>query len=492
MKRWILVTVLMAGVATLAGVLRELPTAANEVPSEPGPAPDFQLKLGESVFWPGEYIEREFVPTFLIDVDPATIGAAHWDYQLEVLDAGAPRLRVSLDMILCGFRGSPDVPGGPDLGGTFRLQVLRDGDGDGELEQVGADADTFGAYTCEVFVAAPEPGLYTVRVTPWDVVDRAFRMRALLERPPTGSDKPRVVLPNLRIVPPYEPTFITGTVGFGPGLHVPGAPVFSCMADEMIAPDGGEPPRTGVCLHFSAGLENAGVGPLWIDTPDDQVERQLNQLSLPAHQVLFDSTGQPAFAFAEGSAGRFEFHAAHAHYHYEDIYTYELWRVANPDAEIRADAGLHQSGDGHKLGFLPIDELMTDWRRFYQEPQYLYQTQDGLLGRGGVALTPGWADIYEWNRSGQYVDFPVNEDGSLAAGHYVIRGTADAADLLVESNEADNVSYALIRVESDGSIDLLERGYGTDPWDPEGKPLGPYGSPWNPDAVIVGPLSLDE
>lgn len=52
----------------------DLPTAANEVTNEPGPPPDFQLKLGESVFWPGEYIEREFAPTFLIDVDPATIG----------------------------------------------------------------------------------------------------------------------------------------------------------------------------------------------------------------------------------------------------------------------------------------------------------------------------------------------------------------------------------------------------------------------------------
>jgi hypothetical protein len=76
----------------------------------------------------------------------------------------------------------------------------------------------------------------------------------------------------------------------------------------------------------------------------------------------------------------------------------------------------------------------------------------------------GWGDFYEWNRSGNYVPFPTSNDGSPKGGYYLLRATVNPLGLLIETNERDNVSYALIRVFNDGRVQLLERGYGRDPW----------------------------
>jgi hypothetical protein len=35
-----------------------------------------------------------------------------------------------------------------------------------------------------------------------------------------------------------------------------------------------------------------------------------------------------------------------------------------------------------------------------------------------------------------------------------------------QGNDADNTSYAFINISNDGRVTLLDRGYGTDPWDP--------------------------
>lgn len=59
----------------------------------------------------------------------------------------------------------------------------------------------------------------------------------------------------------------------------------------------------------------------------------------------------------------------------------------------------------------------------------------------------------------QYVEFAGQGDGL-----YVIRSTVDAANAILETDETDNTSYALIRVVG-RNVDIIERGRGTDPWD---------------------------
>ena len=76
-----------------------------------------------------------------------------------------------------------------------------------------------------------------------------------------------------------------------------------------------------------------------------------------------------------------------------------------------------------------------------------------------MGITPGWADLYLWSQTGNYVEFGTNGDGL-----YLVRSTADANDWILETNETDNTSYAFIRVTGE-QITVLERGYGTGPWD---------------------------
>jgi hypothetical protein len=93
-----------------------------------------------------------------------------------------------------------------------------------------------------------------------------------------------------------------------------------------------------------------------------------------------------------------------------------------------------------------------------------------------ILVNAGWSDIYEWNRGGNYVDFPLaNPDDSTSGarpGYYVVRGTSDPSGLIIESNDHDNSSYALIHVTRGSALDpprveVLERGYGLDPWSPK-------------------------
>ena len=87
-----------------------------------------------------------------------------------------------------------------------------------------------------------------------------------------------------------------------------------------------------------------------------------------------------------------------------------------------------------------------------------FSPTDGFLG-----LTVGWGDVYRWQRPGQYVEFGKNPDGL-----YVVRTTVDKGNDVIEVDEADNSSYALIRVVGE-RVELLERGQGNSPYDPRRK-----------------------
>ncbi len=85
-----------------------------------------------------------------------------------------------------------------------------------------------------------------------------------------------------------------------------------------------------------------------------------------------------------------------------------------------------------------------------------------------IGLSRGWTDVYGWTTPGNYVEFGSNDDGL-----YVVRSAFDTRDLVDETNESDNHAYALIEV-SGSRVDVLERGYGKDPWDPRKEVVRPW------------------
>ena len=66
----------------------------------------------------------------------------------------------------------------------------------------------------------------------------------------------------------------------------------------------------------------------------------------------------------------------------------------------RETGKLEPAGPERTKGFAHRMELLREWDRFYP-----------TTSPNGIGLGPGWADIYEWDRPGNYIDFGLNPDG---------------------------------------------------------------------------------
>ena len=123
------------------------------------------------------------------------------------------------------------------------------------------------------------------------------------------------------------------------------------------------------------------------------------------------------------------------------------------------------------------DAKLADWERFYQgvvdDDNFIgYDNRDNNCGFDQtspvIALTAGWGDLYATTTPGQFITL-----GDAGDGEYVLRATADIDNQLIESDEADNVGYAHVSLQG-STVAILERGYGSSPWDPEKFVLGDW------------------
>jgi hypothetical protein len=403
------------------------------------------LKAGDERFWRGPFIESAHVE----DAHLCDIAAACPEFDLP-LRVGAARLRVGIDS--------------PVRTNTYTVEVT---DPDGVMR---GSAQNSNQFDDEVFVADPQAGLWKVRVIPNDVKLGSFRMRAKLERTVPAPPRGRVpMLPNLKAVPPHEFTFtapanpLNGAYPpdtVNPPLDILGVHPLSCTADEAapVAAGGAGAIR---CLRLTSGPINTGAGPfdLRFTFAQDMAsgDADPHYLRGPIRQAVHNSDGSVDFR----SAGTYIFHTTHAHFHDENILSYDLFRVT--DAQR---GGLQPTGGGVKSGFCPADQLFGEWEKFVQQPSGSFGEGDSAAGGncfsvndGFIGLSAGWGDVYRWQRPGQYVEFDGNGDGL-----YVVRTTVDKANHILESNDRDNSAYALIQVAGE-NVRILERGQGTDPWD---------------------------
>jgi lysyl oxidase len=400
------------------------------------------LAIDAGIVWDGPFVREASVFWELCDVQGPC-----FKYSFDVASA-ASRLRVAIDFP----EGGNDqwavaiFPPGEDPS-PLEWNPVPDGS-DGSIDR----ADLTDYNTREFTMSAPAQGRWNVTVVPVSVTAAAFRMRAILQSAPTPPAGKVLLPPNLRAHPPLEPTFSAPArqVRWPYLAGVPAPPVqaplevggrapFSCTFDEM-ALEGAER-----CLRVSVGVENIGAGPLDLrlaplDSPTPSIAQRLHY-----------SDGSTS----ERPAGQYLFHATHMHYHAADLAEIELFRVIDPQNGTLAAAGI-----GNKQSYCLGDVRMVDFTRFDQGRAGSIATDCATPSGASMALTEGWVDIYQWSLPDNYLEF-----GDNPSGLYVIRATTDPSDFILESNEEDNVGYALVRVTG-ARVELLERGYGFSPWDP--------------------------
>lgn len=410
--------------------------------ADAGPPIAARLSIGQAAFWPGGYVPSAQATELPADVACSTEHCFTWRIGV---DQGAWRLRVALDT--------------PSREDTFTLELS---DPTGTVIDSRSDNTVFDE---EVFASKPAAGTWTVRVIPRDDSAASFRMRAKLETAPAPYKHKTLLPPNLQVTPPYEFGFVAPANPANgayppdtanPPLDVLGEHPLSCTVDETYSTDAPDEHPTR-CLRFTTGPRNAGPGAFEVHYNTHDVSNGFGATAHgPARQWIYYSDGSHEVR----PAGQFEFHVEHGHYHYDDILQYRLFTVTS-----RARGTYVAAGKGVKSGFCPADELFTDWRHFSQQPGAYVTPNCGYTptGDGVIGQSPGWGDVYRYQRPGQYVDFGAHGDG-----YYLVRATADLYGKVLETDEDDNSGYAYIHVVGD-HVDVLERGQGQSPWDPHKK-----------------------
>jgi hypothetical protein len=160
------------------------------------------------------------------------------------------------------------------------------------------------------------------------------------------------------------------------------------------------------------------------------------------------------------ASGTAQYHLTHAHYHHQGFGKLSLERV------LDLDAGTHEHvSDGPKQGYCIAPYVVVNWRAFDNDPIRQHSTCDSRndtpFEEAVMWLERGWSDVYGWSLDGNYVPVPADAPDGL----YVISASTDSNDEIVETNDDDNASYALVQITGN-EVHLVERGYGEGPWDP--------------------------
>jgi hypothetical protein len=392
------------------------------------------LALDGTLFWHGGYVGEAVHHSLPLAPSNAAIDrCAQVDpcfaWTLDIAPGGAS-LRVGLDTPARddGFEMTITPPSGPVVRRT-----------------------NSNAYSMEAFVTPPLPGRYTITVAPYSAELASFRMRAKLESAPYVPPVTGDLLPNLVVTRMWEFGFAApANPGNGlfppddinPPLDAAGKRPVSCAADEMVEEGAVR------CLRYSFGLGNAGHGNF-----DIRYSQNVAGTVVPMTQCVQRSSGAPTAR----PAGTGVYHQTHGHWHYNNIIFHRLFRVTDSVAGVMVPVG-----DGKKLGYSPADQGIVEWGEFTQ----------GLAGSSGGAgncapgtgnrlgMSRGWGDAYRYQRPGNYVEFGTNADG-----RFVVQTIADPEDVVLETDETDNTTYAYIEITGD-AVDVIETGRGSSPWDP--------------------------
>jgi hypothetical protein len=282
-------------------------------------------------------------------------------------------------------------------------------------------------------------GPYRVVVVPQAVLGAvAYHGLVEVERDLAAAPARRL-LPNLVAMPPRHPHLRTGS--YFVDHEQDDAPTPSCYPEEAAEKGARR------CLRFDQIIANVGEGPFELRYRMEGVatDQQLRQR-------VFATDG----SFAEFKVDTYEFHVAHAHFHYKNFGQSFLHRV-------RPDGSLELVRAGRKNGFCMIDVENTRFGldetgapkrgeapRTYYFPRCNTPTERDEHGTYMVnGISAGWADVYNWFLADQYIEITGVPDGV-----YVLETVANPIRTVLETDYSDNRSLATIRLSGDAVFHL--------------------------------------
>jgi hypothetical protein len=183
-------------------------------------------------------------------------------------------------------------------------------------------------------------------------------------------------------------------------------------------------------LRFSTTSWNNGTGPL--ELVAGEVETGSGKQKVYQRIYLSDGT---AFLHLAGS---FTYHATHNHMHFDDYALYTLQPVDAPGGSALT---------GSKVTFCVMDTTKVNTQLPGAPPQAVYATCGNLV----QGMSVGWGDTYGSHLPGQEIDFTDAPDGI-----YQLKIEIDPKHLLIEADETDNVSCALVRIQKPSTVTLLD------------------------------------
>lgn len=188
----------------------------------------------------------------------------------------------------------------------------------------------------------------------------------------------------------------------------------------------------GSTLRFSTTSWNNGTGALQLEAgPVDTGSGKQQVL-----QRVFLSDGSSYVR----TAGYFEWHEGHNHFHFDDYALYTLQPINAPGGSLRT---------GSKTTFCVMDTTKVDSSLPGAPAQAVYST----CGRFIQGMSVGWGDTYGSSLIGQELDFTDNPDGI-----YQLRIEIDPKKVIIEANENDNVSCVLLDIRRPSTVTVLDSG----------------------------------
>jgi Lysyl oxidase len=177
----------------------------------------------------------------------------------------------------------------------------------------------------------------------------------------------------------------------------------------------------GTQLFFSTTSWNSGLGPL--ELVPGQVDTGSGKQQVYQRVYLSDGTSFDDFA------GWMQWHQPHFHFHFDGYALYTL-------QPVNAPGGSQRTGSKTTFCVMDTDKINGSLPGAPTNPFY------SGCGTQIQGMSVGWGDTYGYWLAGQNVDFTGNPDGI-----YRLKIEVDPNNLLLETDENDNVSCVLLDIQ---------------------------------------------